>query len=108
MRRILAQTRKELTQIVRDWRTLLLALILPLILLMLLGNAISLSVTDMPIVVQDLDDSPSSRELIDKVLSMLGHPTSYREHRFAAANGSTPVLEAGAAGAKRPPMIWAL
>ena len=65
MRRIAAQTRKELTQIVRDWRTLLLALILPLILLMLLGNAISLSVTDMPIVVQDLDDSPASRELID-------------------------------------------
>lgn len=49
----------------RDWRTLLLALILPLILLMLLGNAISLSVTDMPMVVQDLDDSPSSHELID-------------------------------------------
>jgi len=65
MRRIIAQTRKELTQIVRDWRTLLLALILPLILLMLLGNAISLSVTDMPMVVQDLDDSPSSHQLID-------------------------------------------
>jgi ABC-2 type transport system permease protein len=71
MRRIIAQTRKELTQIVRDWRTLLLALILPLILLMLLGNAISLSVTDMPIVVQDLDDSPSSRALIDAFRSSL-------------------------------------
>jgi len=71
MRRILAQTRKELTQIVRDWRTLLLALILPLILLMLLGNAISLSVTDMPMVVQDLDDSPSSRELVDAFRSSL-------------------------------------
>jgi ABC-2 type transport system permease protein len=65
MRRILAQTRKELTQIVRDWRTLLLALALPLVLLVLLGNAISLSVSDLPIVVQDLDDSPASRELID-------------------------------------------
>jgi ABC-2 type transport system permease protein len=71
MRRIIAQTRKELTQIVRDWRTLLLAIILPLILLMLLGSAISLSVTDMPIVVQDLDDSPSSRELIDAFRSSL-------------------------------------
>ena len=71
MRRIIAQTRKELTQIVRDWRTLILALILPLILLMLLGNAISLSVTDMPIVVQDLDDSPSSRELIAAFRSSL-------------------------------------
>jgi len=65
MRRILAQTHKELIQIIRDWRTLILALVLPLILLILLGDAISLSVTDLPIVVQDLDDSPSSRELID-------------------------------------------
>jgi ABC-2 type transport system permease protein len=65
VRRIAAQTRKELTQIVRDWRTLLLALALPVVLLVLLGNAISLSVTDLPIVVQDLDDSSTSRELID-------------------------------------------
>ena len=42
MRRILAQTRKELTQIVRDHRTLALALVLPLFLLLLLGSAISL------------------------------------------------------------------
>lgn len=61
MRRILSQTRKELTQIVRDWRTLLLALALPLVLLILMGNAISLSVSDLPIVVQDLDGSPASR-----------------------------------------------
>lgn len=71
MRRIIAQTRKELTQIVRDWRTLVLAIILPMILLVLLGSAISLSVTDMPIVVQDLDDSPSSRELIDAFRSSI-------------------------------------
>lgn len=71
MRRIVAQTRKELTQIVRDWRTLILALILPLILLMLLGNAISLSVTDMSLVIQDLDDSQSSHELIDAFRSSL-------------------------------------
>jgi ABC-2 type transport system permease protein len=71
MRRIVAQTRKELTQIVRDWRTLLLALILPVVLLVLLGNAISLSVTDVPIVVQDLDNSPASRELINSFRSSL-------------------------------------
>jgi ABC-2 type transport system permease protein len=65
MRRILAQTRKELTQIVRDWRTLVLALVLPLVLLMLNGSAISLTVTDLPIIVQDFDDSPASREFID-------------------------------------------
>src|SRR5262252_4323700 len=65
MRRILAQTRKELTQIVRDWRTLVLALVLPLILLVLNGSAISLTVNNLPIIVQDFDDSSASRELID-------------------------------------------
>lgn len=65
MRRIIAQARKELTQIVRDYRTLTLALVLPLALLLLLGAATSLTVTDLPIVVQDLDDSPASRALID-------------------------------------------
>src|SRR5262245_44442927 len=65
MRRILAQTRKELIQILRDWRTLALALALPLILLVLMATAISLTVSDLPIIVQDLDDSPTSRDFIN-------------------------------------------
>src|SRR5215475_9066446 len=65
MRRIIAQTRKELTQIVRDWRTLALALVLPMVLLVLNGSAISLTVTNLPIIAQDYDDSPASRELLD-------------------------------------------
>src|SRR6266540_318291 len=65
MRRIIAQTRKELTQIVRDWRTLALALVLPLILLVLSGAAISLTATNLPIIAQDYDDSPASREFLD-------------------------------------------
>jgi ABC-2 type transport system permease protein len=65
MRRILAQTRKELTQIRRDWRTLMLALVLPLFLLILMATAISLTVTSLPLIVQDFDDSPASHELID-------------------------------------------
>src|SRR5215813_2855437 len=65
MRRIIAQTRKELIQIVRDWRTLVLALALPMILLILNGSAISLTVTDLPIIAQDFDDSPASREFLN-------------------------------------------
>jgi ABC-2 type transport system permease protein len=65
MRRILAQIRKELTQIVRDRRTLALALLLPLVLLFLMSTAISLTATHLPIVVQDLDDSAASREFVD-------------------------------------------
>jgi ABC-2 type transport system permease protein len=65
MRRIFAQMRKELTQIARDRLALVLALALPLGLMMLLGNSISLTVTGLPIIEQDLDDSPSSRSFID-------------------------------------------
>jgi ABC-2 type transport system permease protein len=65
MRRILAQTRKELTQIIRDKMALGLALLLPLMQLILMGSAISLTVKDLPIAVQDLDGSPSSRLFVD-------------------------------------------
>src|SRR6185312_1715043 len=65
MRRILAQTRKELTQIIRDKMALGLALILPLTQLILMGSAISLTVSDLPIAVQDLDSSAVSRSLVD-------------------------------------------
>jgi len=65
MRRIFAQSRKELTQIIRDWRTLALALILPLVLLLLMSTAISLTASHLPIVIQDLDDSRASHDLID-------------------------------------------
>jgi len=65
MRRIFAQTRKELIQLVRDWRTFALALVLPLVLLVLMSTAISLNASHLPIIVQDLDGSPASRDFID-------------------------------------------
>ncbi|MBK9767285.1 MAG: hypothetical protein IPP63_09830 [Chloracidobacterium sp.] len=71
MKRIFAQARKELTQVLRDRLTLALALVLPLALLALMGYAISLSVTDLPIVVQDFDNSPSSRRYIAAFRSSL-------------------------------------
>ncbi len=65
LRRIAAQTRKEIIQIVRDRLALALALVLPVLLLVLLGTSFTFSVYDVPIVVQDLDDSPASRDLIN-------------------------------------------
>src|ERR1700720_4236929 len=65
MRRIFAQSRKELTQIIRDWRTLALALVLPLVLLILMSTAISLTASHLPIIIQDLDDSSASHEFAD-------------------------------------------
>ncbi|MGB8510361.1 MAG: ABC transporter permease [Pyrinomonadaceae bacterium] len=65
MKRIVAQALKELTQTRRDRLTLVLALVLPLVLLALFGTAISFSVTDLPVVVQDLDGTPLSRRYVD-------------------------------------------
>jgi ABC-2 type transport system permease protein len=67
MRRVIAQARKELTQICRDWRTLALALALPLVLLLLMSVALSLTVNDLPVIVQDFDDSPASRDFVDAI-----------------------------------------
>jgi hypothetical protein len=49
-----------------------LALALPLGLMMLLGNSIALTVTGLPIIVQDLDDTPASRSFID-AFPPIGH-----------------------------------
>jgi len=65
MRRILEQTRKELIQVVRDKRAMLMALGIPVVLLLLMSQSISLTVNDLPIVVQDLDGSTASRVFID-------------------------------------------
>src|SRR3984893_11779339 len=65
MRRIFAQAQKELTQLLRDRLAVMLALLLPVILLLLQTTAISLTVNDLPIIVQDLDQSQASQQLVD-------------------------------------------
>ena len=83
MRRVIAQAHKELTQIVRDWRTLGLALVLPLVLLLLMSVALSLTVNHLPIIVQDFDDSPASHDFVDAfrgsiTLHIVSWPTDRR------------------------------
>lgn len=63
-KRISAQTIKELTQLGRDRLTLTLALGLPLILLLLFGFAVSLEVNKINFAIQDLAQTPASREYI--------------------------------------------
>ena len=82
MRRILAQARKELIQILRDWRTLGLALALPLVLLILMSTALSLTVSNLDVIVRDWDDSPASRQLIDAFrASVTFHIVSWPENK---------------------------
>lgn len=63
MRRTRAMARKELLHIVRDPRSLLLALAVPVLMLLLFGYALSLDVDQIPTLIYDSDRTPESREL---------------------------------------------
>jgi len=67
--RVLAVARKETRQIVRDSRSLYLALGIPVMLMILFGYALSLDVDNIPLAAWDLDRSPESREFLDQLTS---------------------------------------
>lgn len=67
--RTIAVARKETRQIVRDSRSLYLALGIPVMLMFLFGYALSLDVDNIPIAVWDQDRSPQSREFVDRMTS---------------------------------------
>jgi ABC-2 type transport system permease protein len=65
-RRLRAIARKEFLHVLRDVRSLLLALALPLVMLLLFGYALTLDVDRIPAYVYDQDGTPQSREVIDQ------------------------------------------
>jgi ABC-2 type transport system permease protein len=66
LRRTRAVAKKELLHIVRDPRSLYMALAIPMLLLILFGYALSLDVDRIPTLVYDQDKSPQSRDLISR------------------------------------------
>src|ERR1035438_5643124 len=97
MKRIFAQARKELTQIVRDWRTLALALVLPIVMLMLLSAGLSLTVNELPIAVQDFDGSAASSNFIDAFRASISFhvvawPVEKSAEQALASNAARAVL----------------
>jgi ABC-2 type transport system permease protein len=65
-RRTRAVARKEFLHIVRDPRSLIMALAVPLVLLVLFGYALTLDVDRIPTLVYDADHTAESRELIEQ------------------------------------------
>ena len=97
MKRIVAQARKELAQLIRDRLALALALVLPVIQMVMMGSSMSFIVRDLPLVVQDLDGSPASRDLIDGFRASLTFrivpwPTDRRPDEALAANAARGVV----------------
>jgi ABC-2 type transport system permease protein len=63
-RRLLALTRKEVRQLVRDRSNLAIGIVLPAVLILVFGYGISLDVHNAPVAVVLEDASPSAREAI--------------------------------------------
>jgi ABC-2 type transport system permease protein len=82
IRRTRAIARKEFLHILRDPRSLAMALALPILMILLFGYALTLDVDRIPTIVYDSDRSPESRELISRFqgsryFSLLGTTDSY-------------------------------
>jgi ABC-2 type transport system permease protein len=69
MKRIWNQCVKELAQFRRDRLTVALAILLPLATLFIFGFAIRLESKDLPVVIQDFDNSPLSRQYIEQIFA---------------------------------------
>lgn len=83
LRRTYAMTRKEFLHIVRDPRSLVMALAVPLVMLLLFGYGLTLDVDRIPTLIYDMDSSPESREAIarfagSRFFDVLGSVDGYR------------------------------
>ncbi len=66
MRKLLAVSKKELRQISRDRRSLLILVFLPAFFLFLYGYALNFDIRHVSLAVEDRDQTPESRELIGR------------------------------------------
>jgi ABC-2 type transport system permease protein len=82
-RRTRAVLHKELLHIVRDSRSLMMALAVPLVMLVLFGYALTLDVDRIPTLVYDSDRTPESRDLASqfagsRFFQILGYVDNYK------------------------------
>lgn len=94
--RVWAVSRKEFIHILRDPRSLGMAIAIPMLLLLLFGYALSLDVDNVPTVVWDQNNSQDSREFISRLqgsryFSVREYVTSYPEIEEALDSGAALV-----------------
>ncbi|MCC6393491.1 MAG: ABC transporter permease [Bryobacterales bacterium] len=90
--RLWAVARKEFTHILRDPRSLGMAIAIPMLLLVLFGYALTLDVDNVPLVVWDQSETRASRELIShfegsRYFSLKGYVRNYAEVERAIDSG---------------------
>ncbi len=64
LRRVGAISKKEFIQVIRDTRSLSMAIVIPVMLLVLFGYALTLDVDNVPMVIWDRDNSQVSKDFI--------------------------------------------
>jgi ABC-2 type transport system permease protein len=82
--RLAAMARKEFIHVLRDRRSLGMAIAMPVFLLLLYGYALTLDVDNVPMVVWDQSETPASREFISRFagsryFSVRGYVRNYHE-----------------------------
>ncbi|MBF0119920.1 MAG: ABC transporter permease [Desulfobacterales bacterium] len=90
--RFLAVSRKEFIHILRDWRSLALAIAIPVILILLFGYALTLDLKKVPTVVWDQSNTYESRELLSlfqgsPYFSITNFYNNYRDIQLSLDNG---------------------
>ena len=94
--RLAAVSRKETLHLLRDWRSLTLALAIPLLLILLYGYALTLDLRNVPTVVWDQSRSPESRELLSlfhssPYFTVLAYRDGYPELQYDLDRGRAMV-----------------
>ncbi|MBF0411930.1 MAG: ABC transporter permease [Desulfamplus sp.] len=92
IRRLNAVAKKEFIHVVRDWRSLFLALAIPIILILLYGYALTLDLRHVPTVIWDQSKSNVSRDLLSlfhgsPYFDVKGYHNSYRELQLELNRG---------------------
>ena len=65
-RRVRAMARKEFLHVLRDPRSLLMAIGIPVLMLVFFGYALTLDVDNVPLIVWDSSGTPASRDLVSR------------------------------------------
>ena len=64
--RLIAVARKEFIHILRDWRSLVLAIAIPMLLIALFGYALTMDLKHVPTAIRDQSRTAESRQLISR------------------------------------------
>jgi ABC-2 type transport system permease protein len=90
--RLIAVAKKEIVQVLRDTRSLMIVLIMPVILVLLFGYGVNLDLKHLPVYVYDRDGSQQSQDLLKRFqasdyFEIVGVVNNYRDLARAMDDG---------------------